>query len=144
VLAWTGLVPGLFARHAGDRAVVERLLRDTGSTLDPAGVEFYARLARNPGHVAGAFGMMANWDLRPLERDLPGLRTPLVLVAGRNDRTIAPAEARRVRALLPAADLVYLRGLGHLGPRGAPGGGRRDGGAAGARRRRAARAEVIR
>jgi magnesium chelatase accessory protein len=64
--------------------------------------------------VAGAFGMMANWDLRPLERDLPGLRTPLVLVAGRNDRTIAPAEARRVRALLPAADLVYLRGLGHL------------------------------
>jgi magnesium chelatase accessory protein len=114
VLAWTGLVPGLFARHAGDRAVVERLLRDTGSTLDPAGVEFYARLARNPGHVAGAFGMMANWDLRPLERDLPRLRTPLVLVAGRNDRTIAPAEARRVRALLPAADLVYLRGLGHL------------------------------
>jgi magnesium chelatase accessory protein len=49
VLAWTGLVPGLFARHASDRAVVERLLRDTGSTLDPAGVEFYARLARNPG-----------------------------------------------------------------------------------------------
>jgi magnesium chelatase accessory protein len=120
-LAWTGLVPNLFARQAEDRAVVERLLRDTGSALDPRGVELYARLARNPVHVAGAFGMMANWDLRPLERDLPGLRTPLVLVAGRNDRTIPPAEARRVRALVPGATLVYLPGLGHLAHEERPG-----------------------
>lgn len=114
VLAWTGLVPQLFARHATDQAVIERMMRGTGSTLDPAGMELYARLARNPGHVAGAFGMMANWDLKPLERELPGLPVPLVLVAGRNDRMVAPGEARRVRALVPSAELVYLRGLGHL------------------------------
>lgn len=114
LLAWTGLVPRLFARQAEDRAVVERLLRDTGSTLDARGIELYARLARNPGHVAGAFGMMANWDLGPLADDLPTLEQRLVLVAGRNDRTIPPAEARRVRVLLPAAEVVYLPGLGHL------------------------------
>jgi magnesium chelatase accessory protein len=64
--------------------------------------------------VAAAFGMMANWDLRPLARDLPRLQTPLTLVVGSNDRTVRPAEARRVQALLPDAALVPLPGLGHL------------------------------
>lgn len=114
LLAWTGLVPQLFAWRAADRAVIERLLRDTGSTLDPAGVELYAGLARRPGHVAGAFGMMANWDLHPLERDLPRLAPRLVLVVGGNDRTIPPSEARRVRALVPGAEIVRLGRLGHL------------------------------
>jgi magnesium chelatase accessory protein len=114
LLAWTGLVPQLFAWHAGDRAVIERLLRDTGSTLDAEGVELYARLARNPGHVAAAFGMMAHWDLEPLVRDLLRLRPALVLVVGTNDRTIPPEEAARVRALVPTATVVRLPGLGHL------------------------------
>jgi magnesium chelatase accessory protein len=114
LLAWTGLVPQLFARHARDRAVIERLLRDTGSTLDPQGVELYARLARHPNHVAAAFGMMAHWDLEPLVRDLPRLRPALVLVVGTNDRTIPAEEAERVRALVPTATVVRLPGLGHL------------------------------
>ena len=40
----------------------------------------YGQLVRNPGHAAGALGMMANWDLAALWRDLPALKTPLVLV----------------------------------------------------------------
>jgi magnesium chelatase accessory protein len=64
--------------------------------------------------VAGAIGMMANWDLRPVERDLPRLATKLTLVVGARDRTIPPSEAGRIRALLPSAELVTLPRLGHL------------------------------
>lgn len=107
-------VPRLFARRALDRTLVERLLRDTGSTIDARGTDLYARLVSRPGHVAATLGMMAKWELRPLERDLPRLLTPLVLIAGSNDRTIPPDDARRIRALVPGASLHVLPGLGHL------------------------------
>jgi magnesium chelatase accessory protein len=107
-------VPSLMAWRASNRAVAERLLQDTGSRIDARGVDLYARLIRHTTHVSAALGMMANWDLVPLLRDLPKLRCPLVLVVGANDRTIPPAQAAKVRARLPAARLVTLPGLGHL------------------------------
>lgn len=107
-------VPSLFAWRASDRAVAERLLRDTGSRIDARGVDLYARLFRQSGHIAAALGMMANWDLAPLLRDLQRLEPRLVLVVGGADRTIPPAQAERVRGCLPAARIVPLPGLGHL------------------------------
>jgi magnesium chelatase accessory protein len=119
--ASSGLVPQLFAWHATiDPTLVANLLRDTGSRLDPRTLELYGRLARAPGHVAGALAMMAGWDLESLARDLPRLSTPLLLLVGRNDRTVPPAAARRVAALVPAAELLYLPGLGHLAHEEAP------------------------
>ena len=56
------LAPRLFAWSA-DRHATSRLLRGTGSTIDARGVDLYQRLFSNPAHVAGALGMMANWDL---------------------------------------------------------------------------------
>lgn len=114
-------VPSLFAWRASNRAVAERLLRDTGSRIDARGVDLYARLFRHSGHVAAALGMMANWDLVPLLRDLPRLGPRLVLVVGGNDRTVPPAQADRVRARLPAARIVTLPGLGHLAHEEQPG-----------------------
>ncbi|WP_198369320.1 alpha/beta fold hydrolase BchO [Roseomonas rosulenta] len=107
-------VPKLFAWRAANRAVAERLLRDTGSTIDSRGVDLYARLFRRAGHLSGALRMMANWDLRPLLRDLPRLRADLLLVVGANDRTIAPAKARRIQEILPRARIETLPRLGHL------------------------------
>lgn len=108
-------VARLFAWHAArDPGMVANLLQDTGSRLDPEGIELYRRLARRPDHVQGALAMMAGWDLAPLARDLPGLPVPLCLLVGRNDRTVPPATARRIKALLPTAELVYLPGQGHL------------------------------
>jgi magnesium chelatase accessory protein len=107
-------VPKLFAWRAANRAVAERLLRDTGSTIDARGVDLYARLFRRAGHLSGALRMMANWDLRPMLRDLPRLQPDLLLVVGANDRTIPPAKARRVQDILPAARIETLPGLGHL------------------------------
>lgn len=115
LVARSELLPRLFAWHAGfDRRVIERLVRDTGSSIGAQELELYRRLARRPGHVGAALAMMAQWDLPGLARDLPRLRTPLVLVVGSQDRTIPPADAERVRSLLPRAEIVVLPGLGHL------------------------------
>jgi magnesium chelatase accessory protein len=114
LMATLPVVPWVLSWQAADRATVERLLRGTGSTIPPENVTFYTRLLRRPGHVAAALGMMAAWDLAALARDLPRLAVPLVLVVGTNDRTVPPEEAERVRALVPAARIVALPGLGHL------------------------------
>ncbi|MFZ4407790.1 MAG: alpha/beta fold hydrolase BchO, partial [Paracraurococcus sp.] len=114
LLAGIPAVPWFFARRAGDRSLVERLLRDTGSSLDARGVELYGRLIRQPGHVAAALGMMAHWELRPLLRDLRKLAVPLVLVVGGHDRTVPPSDARRLRAAVPGLRIIDLPELGHL------------------------------
>ena len=113
-------VPHFFARCAESPGMVPRLLRDTGSRLDAAGTEFYSRLARSPGHVAAALGMMAQWDLDTLRRDLRRLQTSLHLVVGGADSTIPPSDAFRIRTLVPNAEVTYLRGLGHLAHEEAP------------------------
>ena len=114
------VLPQLFAWRAGDPQVVERLLAGTGSRLDAAGVGFYARLVREPGHAAGALRMMANWDLAPVVRDLPRLRARLLLLAADGDRAIPPRDADRVGALVPGSRVVHWAGLGHLAHEEAP------------------------
>lgn len=114
-------VPRLFAWRAGNAEVLERLLEGTGSRLDARGRELYRRLAGNPGHVEGALGMMAHWDLPTFAEALPGLAVPLLLVVGALDATVPPQDADRVLALLAEraagramAKRVSLEGLGHL------------------------------
>lgn len=107
-------IPNLLSWRAENIDRVERILRGTGSRIDATGLELYARLFRNPEHVAGALGMMANWELRSLVYDLPQLRTQLFLIAGSNDTAIPPQQIFKVKDLLPSATTTYLRGLGHL------------------------------
>ena len=117
LMAATPLAPQLFARRSWDRAAVEKLIGGTGSTLDAHGLELYATLVRDARHAAGALGMMARWDLRPLARDLARLRVPLALIVGANDKAVSPHEAQRVRALIPAttpSTLARVSGAGHL------------------------------
>jgi len=120
VLAGLPLVPWLVALRAEDRTLVERLLRGTGSSLDRAGIDFYARLFSRRGHVAATLGMMAAWDLAGLARDLPKLDLPVALVIGANDRTVPPAEQRRAIARLRQGECLTLPGLGHLAHEEAP------------------------
>lgn len=107
-------VPSLLAWRARDRSAVERVLRDTGSRLQPIDVDFYERLFTCPAHVSATLTMMACWDLAPLVRDLPSLVVPLILVSGSEDRAIAPESAFEVQAMVPGARVEYLRGVGHL------------------------------
>lgn len=113
-------IPRLFAWRAADFTAVEALLDGTGSHLDAEGVELYARLFRQPRHVEATLGMMAQWDLPALVQDLARLETPLLLLVGKQDRTIRPTQARRLLALLPGAKLVTFPGLGHLAHEEAP------------------------
>ncbi|MFM9999773.1 MAG: alpha/beta fold hydrolase BchO [Burkholderiaceae bacterium] len=110
-------IPELFAWRAGNPRVLYRLMDGTGSKLDSAGREYYRRLISNPGHAAGALGLMANWDLRSLWRDLPQLRTPVQFVVGSNDLIVPPPVSVRASARLlcePRLPVITLEGLGHL------------------------------
>ena len=108
------LMPRLFAWRAGNDAAVRRLVGNTGSTIDPEGLAHYRLLVSNAAHVAAALGMMANWDLGPLARDMGRLDVPLLLIAGANDRAIKSEDAFAIRAAVPHAQVEILRGLGHL------------------------------
>jgi magnesium chelatase accessory protein len=114
VLAGSHLMARAFSFFAGSRSSVERLLRSTGSRIGPTGTRLYVRLTASSDHVAGALKLMANWDLRPLVRDLPRLAPHLILVSGSNDGMVPPSEVHRVRSLVPQAELISLRSLGHL------------------------------
>ena len=113
-------VPSLFSWQAAQPSVLQKLMNSTGSKLDAEGMALYGQLVSNPGHAAGALGMMANWDLPQLAIDLPRLKTALSLMVGSNDQTVPPRQAARMVALWPAAaaarqpQLTTLPGLGHL------------------------------
>lgn len=113
------VTPKVFAWSA-DRAAVRRLIDGTGSRLDPQGLDLYRRLFTRPGHVAGALGMMANWDLPELARDLPRLETRTLLVVGGDDKAIKPDDSFALRERLRSARVELLRGLGHLAHEEAP------------------------
>ncbi len=117
LMAALPFAPGFVARRATDHRAIERLVSGTGSQLDAAGTALYAKLVGNPGHVAGALAMMAHWDVKPLLRDLPRLRTPLALITAANDLAVPPSQAQQVRSLLPTSlrvTLTRLPGGGHL------------------------------
>lgn len=104
----------LVALRARDAKNVERLVRSTGSTLNPDGIELYQRLARWPGHVAAVLAMLANWNLDSLFRSLPAIDTHVLLLAGEKDGAISIAEQREAAALISDSRLVVVPQAGHL------------------------------
>ena len=141
MLAASAVVPRLFARFASREKFVERMIAETGSALEPDGVEFYRRLTCSPGHVAAAIRMMANWRLRPLARDLPRLGAQSG-AGHRQQRQDHRAEGRdprqRAGAGITGGDAAGAR---PSRPRRAPGGGQFADGATGTQRRPAAAVE---
>ncbi len=112
--------PRIFTAQADSPQRVERLIENTGSKIDERGLALYKRLFRQTGHVLGALGMMANWDLKPLQDAMGEIETPVVLIATEEDHAIPPSNSMRARDKLPNAKVVYLRGLGHLAHEEAP------------------------
>lgn len=114
MLALNPFVPRFFAWRAADPAVLARLVRQTGSAVPARMVDLYGRLARDPDHVAAALAMMAGWDLDPLRRDFPRLSTPVVLVAGARDGMVPADQVFDLGRRIPGAEVIVLKGLGHL------------------------------
>lgn len=109
------LVPRIFAATARGAGDTERfLIKSTGSKIDAVGLACYAKLIGNSHHCRGALEMMAGWDLPGLQRDLPGISVPVLLIHGTQDSAVPTSAVEQARKLLPQASLTLLAGLGHL------------------------------
>ncbi|MBK6921083.1 MAG: alpha/beta fold hydrolase [Deltaproteobacteria bacterium] len=93
---------------------IDRVLRGTGSVLDPAGVESYRELVARPEHVAGVLSMMSRWSIDELYDDLSTLAIPCLLVAGRNDLAVPLSQVREAAARLRHARVAVVDDVGHL------------------------------
>ena len=113
VLFLNPVVPWAFSLRARSDSVIDNYLKATGSKLTETRT-YYARLARTPAHAGAALGMMANWDLEPLQDGFKDLKVPLLLVSGHKDGMIAESVGEMVAGKAPHARHVVLQGLGHL------------------------------
>lgn len=115
------ITPRFFALQGQSKRFVHSFLeRSTGSRIDTEGAALYQSLFARSGHIAAALGMMANWDLDALERELPALQSPLLMIAGDRDAAVPPSVANRVAKVVPGARALHLPGLGHLAHEEAP------------------------
>lgn len=113
-LAANSMLARVLMWRASDLNSVERVLTSTGSQIDRAGVEHYAKLFRNPAHVAAAMDMMAHWDLDGLVQDLARLRQPVVLIACGGDQAVRADDAFMIKESVPTVAVEFIRALGHL------------------------------
>ena len=90
-LALNPLTATLFAAGGNSAARARRIIENTGSQLDEAGLAYYARLMSDRAHVDGTLAMMAQWDITPLLRRLPEIDIPCLL----HRRRPGPGSARR-------------------------------------------------
>ncbi len=98
----------------GRPGTVERILTGTGSPLDPEGRAQYLKLVRDPDHVTGALGMMADWKLQGLLTRLPQTTTNVTLIASEGDRAVPAKVSIDAAKRIPGAKLHLLPKLGHL------------------------------
>jgi magnesium chelatase accessory protein len=98
----------------GRPGTVERILTGTGSPLDPERRAQYLRLVRDPDHITGALGMMADWRLQGLLNRLPETKTKVTLIASEGDRAVPAQVSIDAAKRIPGAKLHLLPKLGHL------------------------------
>lgn len=120
-LATRRFLPGVLARRAFRRENVARVLEYTGSHLDAAGVDLYAKLLQQPSHVIGALQMMSHWDLESFIAQLELLTHPLALLVASNDKAVPLHEVFNIMQRVKTATLYPLPGLGHLAHEEQPG-----------------------
>lgn len=114
VLAVTPFIPHVVAKLWGNPATVNKLLTATGSPLDAAGQAQYLTLVRDAAHVDGTLGMMAQWRLDDLMRQLPTIATPTLLIASSGDLAVPARISRDAAHQMSAASYVELADHGHL------------------------------
>ena len=101
-----------FQARIGNMA--DNLIKATGSPIDRTGRECYGMLLRQPAHVSGALGMMANWRLEPMLARLGQLNTPVTLVAAADDPMVPARVSERAARLMPEGSFVAVARGGHL------------------------------
>lgn len=112
-IAMLPMAANLFSATSSDQTV-RRIIKGTGSTLQPEGLDLYRRLVANPPHVNATLNMMAQWDLEPLLARLPRNVAQTLFIAGDGDTAVPPATSQKAAAKMPEASCTILPGLGHL------------------------------
>ncbi len=102
------------AKMAARPGAIAQWVARTGSTLDAQGLDLYARVLSNAGHVHGVLSMMAAWRIKPLAARLHELQVPVCMAIGAQDQTVPPALAKQACGLMPHAQVWLQPGLGHL------------------------------
>ena len=111
----------IFSRMARGVGQTEKFLaKATGSAIDRAGLSQYEMLFSHSGHCDGALRMMANWRLDHLQKKLPDIHAPVMLVHAQNDKAIPPDSVIEAAKPLPNCTLQSLDNLGHLAHEEAP------------------------
>lgn len=105
-------------RRDGVEAVAGELLERLvgGRSVEPEIIELTRRMildTSSEGMVGALEGMAARPDSTPL---LPAIACPTLVIAGSEDAITPPARARAMAAAIPGAELVEIRGAGHLAP----------------------------
>lgn len=108
------LSASMFSLLAKSTPLGQNLLAATGSPIDALGEEIYRRLLGSAGHVRGALGMMASWDLTRLNAMLRRLPTPLDLFAAEDDPMVPATSSKRAAGLAPYGSLTLTPTGGHL------------------------------
>ena len=114
LLSGNPLVSRVFAWRARNPAIVQDLMGRTGSEIDDQSYACYSWLARNPRHVSSALGMMANWNLRALIRQLPSLEVPLLILNGGKDKMIPRSDGNKLHQLVKGSKFEIAHDCGHL------------------------------
>ncbi|ABA79448.1 alpha/beta fold hydrolase [Rhodobacter sphaeroides] len=114
LLALNPFIPPMAARLFGAEDRVRRLIGSTGSDLDEAGLRQYMTLIGDHVHVDGTLSMMAQWRLDALQRRLPAIDVPTLLIAAAKDGTVPPRISQEAAGRMPFGSYVEMPGLGHL------------------------------
>lgn len=115
------LSASMFSLLARSTPLGGNLLTATGSRIDPEGETIYRLLLGSSGHVRGALGMMASWDLERLPDLLGRLSVPLALLAARDDPMVPAGSSEMAASLCRNASLTLMETGGHLLHEGSPG-----------------------
>lgn len=112
-LATSAFVARTAASLAARPAIVDSLLRSTGSALNPEQRGLYRTFFRSVQHNHDVLTMMTEWSLTDLERDLPRVPCPVLLVTGTDDAWIPRRLLQAIARRMPRCTLQSLTG-GHL------------------------------
>ncbi|WP_263825582.1 alpha/beta fold hydrolase BchO [Rhizobium sp. TRM95796] len=104
----------VFSLLAGSTPLGGNLLQATGSPIDAEGAALYRRLLTSSGHVRGALGMMAAWDLTGFDRCVAALARPPILIAASDDPMVPAENSRQLARQCPGAKLALSERGGHL------------------------------
>lgn len=113
-LTFSSVPARLLARRAQNKVHVDRLLKDTGSSLSQTQINGYHRLFQDPDHVAGALRLMSDWNISGFLRELKQFTNPTTFICGGNDRAVSPDVSQKWAKKLPSAELVMVKEKGHL------------------------------